>query len=200
MERYREDREYYDRKLKRSGGEMKACMMSLGGIILLIILCWLTSCKSQQQAVNEQEQTRDSLKTEVRYVEKIVKDTVFVEIPAQSVEVVTPDTTSHLETDYAMSDASVIWRDGMMFLSHSLSNKPQKKPVEVEHKEAQKDSIVYRDRDHYHTVNTQTVQEVNVLTWWQKTQIYGLWALIAIYIITHPKKIFSTILRLFRIK
>ena len=168
--------------------------------LLMFLLTFLTGCKAKQSVIREQEQTRDSLKTEVRYVEKIVKDTVFVEIPAQSVEVVTPDTTSHLETDYAMSDASVIWRDGMMFLSHSLSNKPQKKPVEVEHKETQRDSIQYRDRDHYHTINQEVVKEVNVLTWWQKTQIYGLWALIVIYIITHPKKIFSTILRLFRIK
>lgn len=192
--------DYYDRKLMRSGDSMKACIMSLAGIILLLILCFLTSCKSQQQIVTEIETEKDSLRTEIRYIERIVKDTVEVEIPAQSVHIETPDTTSHLETDYAMSDASVIWRDGTMFLLHNLSNKPKKVPVEVEHKETQRDSIQYRDRDHYHTINQEVVKEVNVLTWWQKTQIYGLWALLAIYIITHPKKIFSTILRLFRIK
>ena len=168
--------------------------------LLMFLLTFLTGCKAKQSVIREQEQTRDSMRTEIRYVEKIVKDTVEVEIPAQSVQIETPDTTSHLETDYAMSDASVIWRDGTMFLMHNLSNKPKKVPVEVEHKETQRDSIQYRDRDHYHTIDHEVIKEVNVLTWWQKTQIYGFWGLILLYVITHPKKLFSLIMRLFRIK
>ena len=168
--------------------------------LLMFLLTFLTGCKAKQSVIREQEQTRDSIRTEVRYIEKIVKDTVEVEIPAQSVHIETPDTTSHLETDYAMSDASVIWRDGTMFLMHNLSNKPKKVPVEVEHKETQRDSIQYRDRDHYHTIDHEVIKEVNVLTWWQKTQIYGFWGLILLYVITRPKKLFSLIMRLFRIK
>ena len=87
-----------------------------------------------------------------------------------------------------------------MFLMHNLSNKPKKLSVEVEHKETQRDSIQYRDRDHYHTIDHEVIKEVNVLTWWQKTQIYGFWGLILLYVITHPKKLFSLIMRLFRIK
>ena len=168
--------------------------------LLMFLLTFLTGCKAKQSVIREQEQTRDSIRTEVRYIEKIVKDTVEVEIPAQSVHIETPDPTSHLENDYAMSDASVIWRDGTMFLMHNLSNKPKKVPVEVEHKETQRDSIQYRDRDHYHTIDHEVIKEVNVLTWWQKTQIYGFWGLILLYVITRPKKLFSLIMRLFRIK
>lgn len=54
--------------------------------------------------------------------------TVFIEIPAQSAYRETPDSISHLETDYATSDA---WVNPDGTLGHTLENKPQAKPVDV---------------------------------------------------------------------
>ena len=85
-------------------------------------LLFLFSCAAPR--VIEQTQ-RDSLYVEYR--ERIVHDTVMYEPPQESTYIQTKDTTSHLETSLAESDASIV--DGV--LHHSLRNKPQKIPVPV---------------------------------------------------------------------
>ena len=54
----------------------------------------------------------------------------------------TRDTSSRLENDYAVSEASVSGG----YLSHSLATKPARTPVETETREVVRDSIVFRDR------------------------------------------------------
>ena len=85
-------------------------------------LLFLFSCAAPR--VIEQTQ-RDSLYVE--YCERIVHDTVMYEPPQESTYIQTKDTTSHLETSLAESDASIV--DGVLY--HSLRNKPQKIPVPV---------------------------------------------------------------------
>lgn len=85
-------------------------------------LLFLFSCAMPR--VIEQTQ-RDSLYVEYR--ERIVHDTVMYEPPQESTYIQTKDTTSHLETSLAESDASIV--DGVLY--HSLRNKPQKIPVPV---------------------------------------------------------------------
>lgn len=85
-------------------------------------LLFMFSCAAPR--VIEQTQ-RDSLYVEYR--ERIVHDTVMYEPPQESTYIQTKDTTSHLETSLAESDASIV--DGV--LHHSLRNKPQKIPVPV---------------------------------------------------------------------
>ena len=85
-------------------------------------LLFLFSCAAPR--VIEQTQ-RDSLYVEYR--ERIVHDTVLYEPPQESTYIQTKDTTSHLETSLAESDASIV--DGVLY--HSLRNKPQKIPVPV---------------------------------------------------------------------
>ena len=85
-------------------------------------LLFLFSCSMPR--VIEQTQ-RDSLYVEYR--ERIVHDTVMYEPPQESTYIQTKDTTSHLETSLAESDASIV--DGVLY--HSLRNKPQKIPVPV---------------------------------------------------------------------
>ena len=85
-------------------------------------LLFLFSCAAPR--IIEQTQ-RDSLYVEYR--ERIVYDTVMYEPPQESTSIQTKDTTSHLETSLAESDASIV--DGV--LHHSLRNKPQKIPVPV---------------------------------------------------------------------
>ena len=83
-------------------------------------LLFLFSCAAPR--VIEQTQ-RDSLYVEYR--ERIVHDTIMYEPPQESAYIQTKDTTSHLETSLAESDASIV--DGVLY--HSLRNKPQKIPV-----------------------------------------------------------------------
>ena len=85
-------------------------------------LLFLFSCVAPR--VIEQTQ-RDSLYVEYR--ERIVHDTIMYELPRESTYIQTKDTTSHLETSLAESDASIV--DGVLY--HSLRNKPQKIPVPV---------------------------------------------------------------------
>ena len=72
-----------------------------------------------------QVEQRDSVRVEYR--ERLVRDTVLFLVPAESTEREARDTSSHLETSLAESDASIV--DGVLY--HSLRNKPQKIPVPV---------------------------------------------------------------------
>lgn len=135
----------------------------------------------------QQTEQQDSIHVETRKIVEYIHDTVFIEIPAQSERNHTQDSTSHLENDYAKSDAR-IEQDGSLF--HSLETKPQKKPVPVERPVEYRDSIVYRDRKVKVAVPVE-----RELTWWQQTQIKGFWIAIIIVIFTSRKKIFSLIRR-----
>lgn len=84
----------------------------------------------------------DSTRVEVREVTRYIKDTMYLELPVITERIVTQDTTSHLENDYAVSEASVSGG----YLSHSLATKPARTPVETEVREVVRDSIVFRDK------------------------------------------------------
>ena len=84
----------------------------------------------------------DSTRVEVREVTRYVKDTMYLELPVITERIVTRDTTSHLENDYAVSEASISGG----YLSHSLATKPARTPVETESREVVRDSLVFRDR------------------------------------------------------
>lgn len=97
------------------------------------------------------------------------------------------DTTSHLETSYAVSDARIT-PDGALF--HSLANKPQKKPVPTEKEVVYRDSLVYRDK-----IVEKAVPVERELTWWQQTQMRGFWIVLAIIVVVYRKKIFAVVRR-----
>ncbi len=119
--------------------------------------------------------TRDSVRVETVIRTERVPDTVFVEVPVESVRQTVRDTTSHLETTFAVSDARIN-PDGS--LSHSLENKAQKRPVPTEKE------IVYRDR-----LDTKIVEVERELTRWQRTQIRGFWMLVLILLVICRKQI-----------
>lgn len=132
--------------------------------------------------------TQDSVRVETVVRTEYIPDTVLLEVPVESEHQTVIDTMSHLETSFAVSDARIN-TDGS--LSHSLSNKPQKRPVPTEKEVIYRDSIVYRDR-----VNTEIVEVERELTWWQKTQIHGFWLLAALLLFIKRKDIFSFIKKL----
>ena len=111
--------------------------------------------------------------TQVEYHDRIVHDTTTFEVPVEVEKIVTRDTLSHLENNWAKSDAVV--SDG--FLHHSLESKPQviKVPVEV------------------HVTDTlwkeQEIREVEKLvekelTWWQRFRLGAFpWLLLAVAVL-----------------
>lgn len=124
-------------------------------------------------------------------IEKVFEtDTVFLEVPRIIEKVVTKDTVSVLENDFARSSAEV--SDGL--LSHSLETKPTRQPVEIQKEIVYRDSVIIKDN-----VIVQTVEVEKELTKWQsfkmKTGGFALSLLVIaivlliLYIVKHLKLI-----------
>ena len=129
---------------------------------------------------------QDSTRVEVRTVEKIVRDTAWVELPVIIEKRTTLDTASVLENKYAKSEASV---SGGLLL-HSLETKPVREPVSVEKQIVYRDSLVYRDR-----IVKETVEVEKKFTWWQALKLntggFCLLALLLIVIYVAIKLMFN---------
>lgn len=141
---------------------------------LLILLAFLTTgCKTHktaQQSPLSVVPIKTNTNTKIVHIETI--DTVFIELPAQSAECTTPGKESHLETEYAESDARIN-EDGT--LTHNLRNKPIKHPVPVKNER----DTVYVDKAIGKPVPVEVPVEVErELTWWQKTRL-DTWGWIA---------------------
>lgn len=150
-------------------------------LLFIFLLGGCASSRRLSENVHQQDSVQIKVETRIEYV----PDTVYIEIPAQTAERETADSTSHLENDYATSDARIN-PDGSLF--HNLKTKPQKKPVEFEKPVERKDSIIYKTK----TVTETKIEKVpRDLTWWQKTQIYGFWFIVVIAMIVYRKKILS---------
>lgn len=152
-------------------------------ILTLILVAVVSCCPTRQLTTSTQDSVR--VETVVRY--ERVLDTVFIEIPVEVVRQTVRDTTSHLETSYAVSDARIT-TDGALF--HSLENKPQKKPIPTEKEIIYRDSLVYRDK-----VIEKAVPVEKELTWWQQMQMKGFWIVLAIIVVVCRRKIFAIVRR-----
>lgn len=153
-------------------------------LFILILAAVMSSCCTSRQLATS---SKDSVRVEIRTRTEYVHDTVMIKIPVQSERTTTQDSTSHLENDYAQSDAR-IEPDGSLF--HSLETKPQEKPIPIEKPIQYRDSIVYRDK-----VVKDIVQVERELSWWEKTQIKGFWVLVIVIVFVCRKKIISLIRR-----
>ena len=100
---------------------------------------------------------RDSVRVEIR--ERPVHDTAYVDVPLIKEVNVTRDTSSHLENEYAMSDASI--SNGT--LRHSLETRPHKIAAPV--------TITVHDTLTVEKKAETIIKEVNTLTKWQGFQI-----------------------------
>ena len=120
-------------------------------LVLFSLLC--VACGSLKQVT-----PTERVVTETRIETVFETDTVFLEVPKIVEKIVTADTVSVLENDFASSSASV--SDGL--LSHSLETKPVQKPVEVQTKIVYRDSVVFKD-----VVVYETVEVEKELTEWQ---------------------------------
>ena len=131
-------------------------------LVLFSLLC--VACGSIKQVT-----PTERVVTETRIETVFKTDTVFLEVPKIVERVVTKDTLSVLENEFAKSAASV--SDGL--LAHSLETKPVKQPVEIQTKIVYRDSIIVQDR-----VVTEIQEVEKELTGWQKFKMkMGGWML-----------------------
>ena len=131
-------------------------------LVLFSLLC--VACGSLKQVT-----PTERVVTETRIETVFKTDTVFLEVPHIVERVVTKDTLSVLENEFAKSAASV--SDGL--LAHSLETKPVKQPVEVQTKIVYRDSVIVKDN-----VIIQTVKVEKELTGWQSFKMkMGGWML-----------------------
>ncbi len=101
---------------------------------------------------------KDSVRTEIRTEYR--DTTIYVHLPDESVDNKTTDTTSHLETSIAESDARIV--NGVLY--HSLRNKNTKLPALVQL------PMQYVTTDYLRLVTNRVVVEVEKdLSWWQET-------------------------------
>ena len=131
-------------------------------LILLSAVC--VACATSRQATPSEK-----ILVETR-IETVYKtDTVYLEVPKIVEKIVTADTVSVLENEYAKSEASV--SEGL--LAHSLETKPVKQPVEVQTQVVYRDSVIIKDN-----VIVQTVEVEKELTGWQSFKMaMGGWML-----------------------
>lgn len=140
-------------------------------LIVIGVLLLLTCSCSPKIIYRTNTEYRDSVRVDVR--ERLVHDTVSVEVPVEIEKIVTRDTASRLENSFAKSEAVVSGG----FLSHSLESKPQVIYVPV--------TVPVADTTTHHSSSaveqkeeTKYVEVEKKLSWIQKTSIYGFWCML----------------------
>ena len=138
--------------------------------ILVLFSIVAVACSSLRQVT-----PTEKIVTETRIETVFETDTVFLEVPQIVEKIVTKDTVSVLENDFARSSAEV--SDGL--LSHSLETNPVKQPVEVQTKIVYRDSVIFKD-----VVVYETVEVEKELSGWQSFKMkMGGWFLAIIIIL-----------------
>ena len=142
-------------------------------IFLLVAAVLLAGGCSPGKHLAKTQQQQDSTWVEIRKEIVYVPDTVYLEIQEQTAERTTRDSTSHLENDYAESDARIN-SDGSLY--HDLKTKPQEIPKEVQTPVERNDSIVYKykDRTVYETVEVEVERELSLM---EQVKLAAFWYL-----------------------
>ena len=159
-----------DKKDKK--GIVKANVILLAFVLLAILGQLFVGCSPR---ITPPAEIRDSVRVEIR--ERPVHDTAYVDVPLIKEVNVTRDTSSHLENEYAMSDASI--SNGT--LRHSLETRPHKIAAPV--------TITVHDTLTVEKKAETIIKEVNVLSKWQGFQIIlgrvlgGLFLLIILIVV-----------------
>ena len=140
---------------KKDKKEIVKANATLLAFVLLAILGQLfVGCSPR---ITPPAEIRDSVRVEIR--ERVVHDTAYVDVPLIKEVNVTRDTSSHVENEYAMSDASI--SNGT--LRHSLETRPHKIAAPV--------TLIVHDTLTVEKKAETIIKEVNTLTKWQGFQI-----------------------------
>lgn len=151
-------------------------------LLYILIAVLLAACSAHKPTVAPPVVLNhsDTIMRDTCIVTRIDTVRVSVEIPVQSVIVNGLDSVSHLETDYAVSDA---WINSWGGISHRLRNKPQTVAF---------DALVPSTTTHI-SASSQSVREVPVhtpvyveraLTWWQQFRLNSFWYLVFFLIVS----------------
>ena len=109
-------------------------------VFIAIVLLLFSSCRTGKIVVVE---GKDSIRIEERVREIKVTDTLFVAVPMQKESTTVRDSMSHLENDYAVSDARIMI-DGSLY--HSLETKPRTDTLTQELSVQVRDTTIYREK------------------------------------------------------
>lgn len=157
----------------------KQFVMRVSAFFILLVLAAAVSCSPRVYPV--QRDTVTQVHTEI--VERLVRDTVEVTLPQDSVHVQTRDTMSVLRIKAAISEASV--SGGI--LTHSLHSNPAYRPeIEVVYK----DRIEYRDTTIYAS-NTEVIEVERELSGWQRAMMSGGYILLGAVVLAVAYGVFK---------
>jgi hypothetical protein len=131
-------------------------------VFIAIVMLLFSSCRTSRQVVVVE--ARDSVRVEERIREIKVTDTLFVEVPGQKESTTVRDSVSHLENDYAVSDARIT-ADGSLY--HSLETKAHTDTLTGEVSVQVRDTTIYREK-----VIPKVVTVEKELSRLQKTRMY----------------------------
>ena len=146
--------------------------------IISLLAMFFSGCNSSKPSLPSAPvviTNSDSIHTE--YIETIRIDTVTVEIPlpAESSSQIVRDSTSHLETSLALSDA---WLNPDGSLGHSIQNKPESLksdiPVAVKDTHSNNSAIKTKEIPVPYPVEKKVEKELSA---WQKFRLGSFWYL-----------------------
>lgn len=137
--------------------------MRAATIILSLFVLGFTSCSAPRTLIQNSRTDSVGIDRKVDIRTRIEYVPIIVHIPDQRASaIIEPSDTSHLETDYAVSDAFVR-PDGKLY--HDLRNKPQQKPINV--------PVEVTDTTTTQKIERQKRERIEIpvpmpLTWWQR--------------------------------
>ena len=147
--------------------------------IISLLAVIFSSCHSSKTSFPSEPvviTNTDSIRIE--YIETLRIDTVTVEIPlpAESSSQIVRDSTSHLETSLAISDA---WLNPDGSLGHSIQNKPESLksdiPVAVKDTHSNNSAIKTKEIPVPYPVEKKVEKELSA---WQKFRLNSFWVLL----------------------
>lgn len=131
-------------------------------VFIAIVMLLFSSCRPGQQVVVVE--ARDSVRVEERVREIKVTDTLFVEVPVQKESTTVRDSSSHLENDYAVSNARIN-PDGSLY--HSLETKARTDTITGEVSVQVRDTTIYREK-----VIPKVVTVEKKLNWFENMRLW----------------------------
>lgn len=145
-------------------------------VLVIILLVLAVSCSPK---------IIERVETKIEYRDRVVHDTATFEVPVEVEKIVTRDTVSHLENNWAKSDAVV--SEGL--LHHSLESKPQKVYVPVE---VHVTDTLWKEAQ----AVTETKEVEKPLSWWKSFKLDAFWWLLATVLVLLAWTFRKTLLKL----
>lgn len=141
-------------------------------ILLVALIAGVLALSGCKPCKDISEATEVQTRIEYRERTVYVPDTIMVTIPAQTAEATVRDSISHLETEYAESDARIN-ADGSLY--HCLQNKARENPTPIQRPVEYRDSLIYINVDR--TVYQPKYIEKK-LSIWEQVRLKTYWAML----------------------